>query len=68
MRKKPGTLEIGDMLYYSSGDDLGICRDCNERGFSFNENGDLFCEKHLIEWHEAEEFEDEEIEDFFSAL
>ena len=60
MRKNPKTVTIGDMFYWSSGDDLGKCRICDDRAFSYNENGDLYCETHLIEWHESEEFEDDQ--------
>lgn len=56
MAKKPKTIEIGNMTYWSSGDDIGDCdgKYCNERAFSYNEDGDKFCEDCLIDWHEQE--------------
>lgn len=50
-RRQPKTLKIGGTIYWSSGDDLGECK-CGDPAFSYNENGDLFCEDCLIEWHE----------------
>lgn len=49
------------MIYWSSGDDLGECdnRHCSERAFSYNENGEKFCEECLIEWHETQKEESE---------
>jgi hypothetical protein len=59
MRRQPKTIEIDDMIYWSSGDDLGECdrRSCGESAFSYNEDGQKFCEDHLIEWHDSEDSE-----------
>lgn len=54
---KSKTLQIGDMNYWSSGDDIGECDDrhCTERAFSYNEDGTKYCEECLEEWHENED-------------
>lgn len=58
---KPKQLQIGDMVYWSSGDDLGMCGapGCGEKAFSYNEDGNLFCESCLEDWHESVNYEED---------
>jgi hypothetical protein len=46
-------IEIDDMVYITTGK-LGKCeaRGCTDEGVTYNEDGVLLCEEHLIEWHE----------------
>jgi hypothetical protein len=50
---KPKSLKIGEILYWNDGSDLGECNECDEKAFSYNEDGHLLCEDCLIEWHES---------------
>ena len=57
MRVKPKSIQIENMIYWSSGDDIGECehRHCKLPAFSYNENGEKFCEECLIECHEKQD-------------
>ena len=59
MGKKPSIIEISDMSYWSSGDDIGECDSnfCSERAFSYNEDGEKYCESCLSDWHEKKDEE-----------
>jgi uncharacterized Zn ribbon protein len=52
--KRVRKLTIGVITYWNLGSDLGACDECGNKAFSYNENGDLFCKKCLVEWHEKQ--------------
>ena len=58
------TINIDGYIYLSEGS-LGPCkaRGCEEPGLYFDENGDYWCEDHLIENHQDGRYDEDDEEE-----